>query len=241
MSLIKCITCEKRTWTNNKMKHTHDFAHLIFPLTGTLILETNCQLITINNTNLLFLPPECTHIFFSKESLIEGLVIDIPKIVVSSNMLLKNINVKCLTIDERWIALRQLLLMGASNNHYSINHLMYYSLELLAQDTKSPSIRYIHDHYVEEISMEILARIEHYNISYYGQWFRKNMGCTPQQYIHQLRIDEAKRLLQETSFSISDIAQQIGYKNQSHLTYIFKKFEGVTPSRYKTQNIYKII
>ncbi|BBB90393.1 bifunctional transcriptional activator/DNA repair enzyme AdaA [Methylomusa anaerophila] len=129
--------------------------------------------------------------------------------------------------------MRYLMLSETNRNSYAVNHLLHYSFDLLAQDTRSLSIRYIHNHYVENISMETLARIEHYNVSYYGQWFRKNIGVTPQQYIHQLRIDEAKRLLQETDFSISDIAHQIGYKNQSHLTQVFKKLEGLTPNRYK--------
>jgi transcriptional regulator GlxA family with amidase domain len=61
------------------------------------------------------------------------------------------------------------------------------------------------------------------------------MGVTPQTYIQTVRLTEAKRLLQETDFSILAIAQQVGYEQQASLTRVFKQLEGTTPSNYRRQ------
>lgn len=61
--------------------------------------------------------------------------------------------------------------------------------------------------------------------------FRKRVGITPHAYLMQARI-ERSRILLRAGTSISDVALQTGFTDQSHFTRQFKKFTGVTPGRY---------
>jgi YesN/AraC family two-component response regulator len=51
------------------------------------------------------------------------------------------------------------------------------------------------------------------------------------------KIDLAKTLLTETSASIFDVAQSVGYPDQLYFSRIFKKKEGLSPYKYRKQNI----
>jgi AraC-like DNA-binding protein len=243
MNSIKQFNCEKRTWTKTRLLHTHEFGQLIFPLQGALVLETKHQSLTINDSALFYLPPGCTHAFFSQQEVTECLVVDIP-IFIASNIIKLNIehdvdNGIFLKLDAAWQALRFLILTETDRKDPAFNYLIYYSFRLLKEKQEYPSLLYIHNHYFETIPMNILAELEHYNVTYYGQWFKKKMGITPQQYIQKIRLEEAKRLMRETDFSILDIAQQVGYTYQSYLTRLFKEAEGMTPQQYKIYNRYK--
>ncbi|WP_017531598.1 helix-turn-helix transcriptional regulator, partial [Pelosinus sp. HCF1] len=85
----------------------------------------------------------------------------------------------------------------------------------------------------------MLASLEHYHVGYYSQWFQKKMGVSVQIYLQKLRIEEAKRLLRETNYTILEIAQEVGYEHQASLTRIFKQVEGITPSVYRSNPINK--
>jgi AraC-like DNA-binding protein len=62
------------------------------------------------------------------------------------------------------------------------------------------------------------------------------MGVSVQIYLLKLKIAEAKQLLRETSYTILEIAQAVGYEHRASLTRIFKQFEEVTPSVYRSNS-----
>ena len=75
--------------------------------------------------------------------------------------------------------------------------------------------------------------MEHYNPVYYSEWFKRNMGITVSEYIKNLRIDKAKKLLADTDLSIFEIAQSVGYEHNSSFTRSFKECEKVSPSQFR--------
>jgi AraC family transcriptional regulator len=58
------------------------------------------------------------------------------------------------------------------------------------------------------------------------------MGLTPHQYILQRRIEKVKFLLQYSKLGIAEIALQVGFCDQSHLTQYFKRIVGITPKQF---------
>lgn len=100
-------------------------------------------------------------------------------------------------------------------------------------------MQYLQTHFAEPVTIETLAKMEHFNASYYSQWFRNRYSMTPMQYIRQLRLSEAKRLLRETDDSIADITLAVGYSCQSHLTKVFEQNEQISPHAYRTQSRHK--
>ncbi|MCU6747197.1 AraC family transcriptional regulator [Faecalicatena acetigenes] len=63
--------------------------------------------------------------------------------------------------------------------------------------------------------------------------FRKYTGSSPKEYLIQLRINEAKRLLKTTNNSIEAISSQVGFSDTAHFIQMFKKREGETPLKYR--------
>ena len=55
-------------------------------------------------------------------------------------------------------------------------------------------------------------------------------------YLKKIRIEEAKRLLEETEEKIIDISQMVGYENEKHFMKTFKSVSGVSPSEYRRNN-----
>ncbi len=226
------------SFTNTKCTHTHNFGHLILPLQGRLSILTKYQEIILNDHYLLIIHPDCKHTFYAKDRN-QFLVFYIPAYMFPDIGDCNQINY--LELDTRWRALRYLMLseiQDKKNNCPAINDLLYYSFRLAQLDNEVPSIRYIHEHYSENITLEFLAKLEKYNICYFGQWFKKKTGVTPHIYIQNVRLNEAKRLLRETNYSLLDITHQIGYEHQTTLTRLFQKFEGITPKDYR-QKFYK--
>lgn len=76
---------------------------------------------------------------------------------------------------------------------------------------------------------------------YLRKLFTKHFATTPKQYIIDIRICQAKRLLAEGHIKISDISEMCGFTNQYHFCRIFKEKTGQTPTEYMKENrIYKI-
>ena len=69
--------------------------------------------------------------------------------------------------------------------------------------------------------------------SYFARQFRATVGKAPHQYLMQIRIDRAKRLLSETDRGIAEIAFACGFANQEHLTRLFKRSCGLTPAGFR--------
>lgn len=97
---------------------------------------------------------------------------------------------------------------------------------------------YIHAHLNEQISNDTLADLCSISLPYFIKCFKKKYHLTPQQYIHKKRIERSRYLLTRTSYSISEITEQLGFCNESHFIRIFKEFENTTPHRYR--KIYNI-
>ncbi len=233
MSLSDSTLGKRVNFIDFEQTHSHDFGHLILPLHGTVCVQTKEQDMQLNQQQFVLLPPRCQHTWYARERN-ESLVFFIPSIMFANTYHPDEVN--CREMDERWRALRLLMLSEVQDkrqNTPAINDLLNYAFRLLQQEKDPPSIRYIHENYHTTISLAILAKLEHYNVSYYSQWFQKKLGVSPQTYIQTVRLNEAKKLLRETNFSVLAIAQQVGYEHQASLTRLFKHFEGTTPKLYR--------
>ena len=95
------------------------------------------------------------------------------------------------------------------------------------------SIKYINNHLAEDIDLKKLADIEHYNNTYYVEWFKKKTGFSPMEYIQNKRIEKSKELLLNTDLNILQVGEAVGYKHNSSFTRVFKKLENITPKEFR--------
>jgi two-component system, response regulator YesN len=96
------------------------------------------------------------------------------------------------------------------------------------------AIAYIRKHYQnKEINLESIAKGLHVSSVYLSKMIKQELGESYIQILTRLRINKAKQLLEQTDWSIREIAEVIGYDSQHYFSTAFKKMEGVSPIRYK--------
>ena len=66
--------------------------------------------------------------------------------------------------------------------------------------------------------------------------FREVFGTTAFGYLHDYRLEQARRLLQDSRFNVSEVASQVGFGSCSYLSKVFRKKYGVSPKQYQAQH-----
>ncbi len=95
--------------------------------------------------------------------------------------------------------------------------------------------QYLNEHFREDISLQSLSEIVHFSKYYLAHAFKEYKGISPINYLTQVRINEAKHLLETTDFSVAKIADFTGFSSQSYFSQIFHKETGMTPNKYRTK------
>ena len=92
---------------------------------------------------------------------------------------------------------------------------------------------YVLTHIGESITTDVLSKELGMNRTYLCKLFTEETGFTINQYVTQVKMEEAKRLMKITMKSISEIAEYLGYSSQSYFQRVFKKHYGMTPGEYR--------
>ncbi len=93
--------------------------------------------------------------------------------------------------------------------------------------------RYIINHIDERLSLEKLSEVASLDRSYLCRLFKRECHKTITEYIQTQRINEAKWILESSNRPLMEIAQILGYQDQSYFCSVFKKYTGMTPSTYR--------
>lgn len=97
-----------------------------------------------------------------------------------------------------------------------------------------PIVKYLEEHYAEDIRNEDLASMICYSTQYMTRLFKEVFHISPYQYLLDIRIRKAKELLaNQPSLSIQDVCYQTGFDDASYFTSVFKKSEHMTPSAFR--------
>lgn len=92
---------------------------------------------------------------------------------------------------------------------------------------------YIFKNIYQKISVKQLARMVNMNPNYLSILFKEEVGISLNEYIQRERVEEAKKLLTLTDYSLSDICAWLNFSDQSYFTKVFKKFTNKTPGKYR--------
>lgn len=93
------------------------------------------------------------------------------------------------------------------------------------------AIDYVQAHLDRNLSLEQIAAAINISPTYFSRLFKRATGSSPHRYVIQQRVERAKELLKTTDLAIANIALQVGFSSQSHLTQHFKRLTGVTPKQ----------
>lgn len=95
------------------------------------------------------------------------------------------------------------------------------------------AVQYIDDHYMEKLSLDMLADISFLSKYYFTRAFSRYKGMTPYKYLNSVRLSHARQLLLSSSLSVDEIGWQVGYGGSKNLIRAFKLATGVTPDAYR--------
>jgi AraC-like DNA-binding protein len=93
-------------------------------------------------------------------------------------------------------------------------------------------LSYLSQHYNESITLDSLEKKFKINKFNLQKNFKAKIGLSPTDYLTAVRIEKSKQLF-DTASTLTDIAIESGFYDQSHYTHSFVKFVGVTPGVYK--------
>jgi YesN/AraC family two-component response regulator len=97
---------------------------------------------------------------------------------------------------------------------------------------------YIENHYRDvNLSLAELSNVFGLTPSYFSKMYKEKYKVSIPDYINVMRINQAKKLLRDTSQSVQLIAASVGFTESSTFIRIFKKIEGITPGVYRTLEI----
>lgn len=137
-------------------------------------------------------------------------------------------------------ALNQMDLYDISGQLY----LMLMGLLKLSEDRKitelvSRAVEYLNHHFMENISIEELAKELFVSKSFLIREFYKNTGSTPKQYLTNIRLQKARLLLVHTEMTVRNVAEESGFGTEKNIFYAFRKELGTTPTEFRN-HIYEL-
>src|SRR4029079_6739870 len=112
-----------------------------------------------------------------------------------------------------------------------------FSGALQRQEKEPPRLRdistFVVDHIDEPMLVERIARRSGRSPGALSRWSREHLGESPAALVRRLRVDEARRLLEETSLPLKDITERTGLGDASTMWRVFTRRLGVTPTAYR--------
>jgi two-component system response regulator YesN len=105
-----------------------------------------------------------------------------------------------------------------------------------SKNAVSGAIRYMEDHYSEQLSLQHVASQIHLNATYFSHLFKKETGCSFVNFLIELRMEKAKQLLSNTDMNVTEVSGMIGYDLPNYFAKLFKQFTGYSPKEYRKQN-----
>ena len=214
-------------------KHSHTYPQIMAPLKKNMTIVIEEQEYTITPQELVFVPDGMEHCCnFVGDMLVLNICDDIGeqgKIILNGPII----------VSMRGQILQLVELIQAELRHNpnsaSVHFLYDFLYSKLLENHAPPSIRYISEHYDLPITIDELAEMESYNVTYYNDWFKQQTGISPGLYLRRVRIEKAKELLETSPFGVTDIAVTVGYSSNSTFTRAFRSVTGMTPKAYREQ------
>ena len=243
------ITLTDTEYTHDKVDwHYHENAYFTFILQGNVIEGNRKEIYNCSEGSLLFHNWQEPHYNIKPEGFTRGFHIELEKswfdnFAINLNNLEGSLNIsnpdaKILLYnifketkiddDSSAISIQGLLL-------HTISH-MFRSHQV--RQSKVPSWVYkvkevLHDNFANNNSLETLGKTLDIHPVHLSRYFSKYFHCNLGEYVRKLRIEKSFSLLSNKKISLTEIAFECGFSDQSHFTRCFREINGVNPSTYR--------
>lgn len=111
----------------------------------------------------------------------------------------------------------------------------YYEFKCSYRNTQdlNEAIRFIHENYHRPLDLAMVSNHVSLNYSYFSNLFKKSVGKGFAEYLRDVRLDKARRLLAETEHKIIEVAAMVGYESYKSFTRAFRDVMDMQPTEYR--------
>jgi len=177
---------------------------------------------------------EQLRIYTEKSIFFDSLVVDLSRSKLDS--LIKDFIVESLNQHLS----KEILLSNISTliAHEIIRNIVNYEIQKFNNSDNiiiNEAIKFINTHYEREIVVDDLARLSKISKSHFTKLFSQNMRISPMEYLKEVRLQNAKKMLLSNKLSVTKVSQQCGFNSPSYFTKSFKERFFQTPKEYTSR------
>ena len=246
--------------------HYHGSAEIMCVLEGRIKMLIGTVYRECEKGDIIFIPPSMVHEVFSltEDAAIQGMVFELSLVEVAalqldfselfrrSQGLQYVITSKAEGYAELCGYIKNILdvygsFSAGSRIQIASNLLLImarlirlFSLEESAHDKNYKKLRavlsYVEKNYTEKIQISELSEIIHVCDDRLIRLFKEVTGETPIEYIMNLRIEAAIKLLSTTDLSVADVAEKVGFRSDTYMTRVFRQKLNTTPGKYRQKH-----
>jgi len=244
LSISCCERFDEKSRVWNFERHKHDYLEFIYYLSGKAPINVPGEIENLPISDLVVYPPQVMHQEFLDRSVQQEMIcigVDASSMHQVDALFELSDNSRKL----RWLFLQicdeyekreenhETLIKAYLISVFLLIKRHFKSIEKTAEDIVSRCMRYIHEHFSENITMEKLAATAYVSQSYLTRLFKSDLGISPIRYIIGYRIETAKQLLLTSEASITEVAEFTGFSDQKYFSRVFRKYTGVSPRDYR--------
>ena len=238
----------------NSVPHTHSCTEVFYCVDGRGQFNVEGKMLDVAPDDMVIVNPRTLHTELSYQACpLEYIVLGIEGVEILFNQRDQGYTmVKCGAMREDMLGLTKMLLREIDAREDGCEMVCQDLTEvLLVKLVRTASLslrvstppaeskecaaakRYIDENYSRTITLDSLAEIAHVNKYYLSHSFKREYGASPIDYLMKRRITEAKALLTSTDFSLTQIAEQIGFRSLAYFSKCFRKVEDISPNEYR--------
>lgn len=238
--------------------HWHSQSEIWMILNGTASITQNNQSFTVNPGDIVFSGPYCVHSIKSITEKCQYCVIIINKnyqynYMISDNelpphMIVNDFELKRLINDifeeheKEELMYREIVnslvtvLLSKLKRMWHINNQNRNNASDEANDSVQIAISYMNKHLSEKLTLNDICTFVGYSEAYFNRMFHKATGKSVIDFLNYLRCNNALYLLQNSDYSVSQVAVMSGFNNMSYFSRKFQEINGLTPSEARLNN-----
>ena len=221
-------------------------------ISGAGVLEAENVKLFIREGESVLIPPDVPHAYYPIEQewihnwIIfdgEGVNLYLSALGLSSFILIKSrIDTMVSQMIRNVIKKESVVDSPVSWSAWMITFLETLKKDIIAWPQKNKcvyqAVTYIHNHYSSMISMEDMARISGLSPQHFCKIFYQEMKMRPFEYVNRVRVAKGKEILiKAPDMLLEQVANAAGFSSASYFCRIFKKYEGISPARFKNMLI----
>jgi AraC family transcriptional regulator len=243
------ITLTDTEYTHDSVDwHYHENAYFTFILDGNILEGNSKEIFHCSAGTLLFHNREEPHYNIKPDGFTRGFHIEFRKswfdnFAFEINCLQGSINISNPDIKILLYKIFKETKIDDDASAISIQGLLLQTLSQLfrscqVQQNKTPSWvnkikEILHDEFYKNNSLETLVKTLDIHPVHLSRYFPKYFQCSLGEYIRKLRVEKSLSLLSNRKYSLTEIAFECGFADQSHFTRCFKEINGINPSSYR--------